>query len=185
MTKSKIAIVQTGSIIYDTHATIDKLEKLTEEAANGGADLVLFPEAFVGGYPKALSFGVSLGKRSDGGRDEFKKYFESAIEYDSNESERIGKIAKRFKIFIVVGVVERDGGTLYCSVFYYNKEGEKVGKHRKLMPTALERCVWGFGDGSTLPVIDTEIGKIGAAICWENYMPLLRMAYYKKGLSFY
>uniref|UniRef100_A0A7E4W8C9 CN hydrolase domain-containing protein n=1 Tax=Panagrellus redivivus TaxID=6233 RepID=A0A7E4W8C9_PANRE len=185
MSTSKIAVVQAGSVCYDVPATIVKLTKFVEEAAAKGAQLVLFPEAFIGGYPKALTFGISLGKRSDEGRDEFKQYFESAIEYNGHESDQIAEIAKKNGVILVVGVVERDGGTLYCSVFFYDKDGTKLGKHRKLMPTALERCVWGFGDGSTLPVIETSVGKIGAAICWENYMPLLRTTYYSKGIQIY
>ena len=82
-------------------------------------------------------------------------------------------------------MIERDGGTLYCSVFYYGPDGAYLGKHRKLMPTGMERLIWGFGDGSTLPVLDTPLGKLGAAICWENYMPLLRSAMYGKGVQLY
>ena len=83
------------------------------------------------------------------------------------------------------GVIERDGGTLYCTTLTYDANGEYLGKHRKLMPTALERLVWGFGDGSTLPVFDTPLGKLGSVICWENYMPLLRTAMYAKGIQLY
>ncbi|KAK6014484.1 hydrolase, carbon-nitrogen family [Ostertagia ostertagi] len=89
-------------------------------------------------------------------------------------------MASNYKIIMVVGVIERDGGTLYCSIFYYGPDGY-MGKHRKLMPTELERCIWGFGDGSTMPVFDTPLGKIGGAICWENYMPLYRVTLYSKG----
>uniref|UniRef100_A0AC34FJW7 CN hydrolase domain-containing protein n=1 Tax=Panagrolaimus sp. ES5 TaxID=591445 RepID=A0AC34FJW7_9BILA len=185
MSKSKIAIVQAGSIFYDTPATIDKLERLTQEAAKGGAELILFPEGFIGGYPKGLNFGLSVYAPTSEGRDEFKKYFESAIEYDSRESDRIAKCAAINKVYLVVGVIERDGGTLYCSVFFYSPEGEKLGKHRKLVPTTLERCIWDAGDGSTMPVLDTKVGKIGTAICWTNYMPLFRMTYYKKGIELY
>uniref|UniRef100_A0A1I7X7E9 CN hydrolase domain-containing protein n=1 Tax=Heterorhabditis bacteriophora TaxID=37862 RepID=A0A1I7X7E9_HETBA len=146
-----IAIVQAGSIIYDTPATLDKLEKLVAEAADKGARLILFPEAFIGGYPKGLNFGIVLGSRAADGREEFNKYFNSAIEEDGNESKRMKKIAQIHNVNLIVGVVERQGRTLYCSVFFYSSSGY-LGKHRKLMPTALERCVWGCGDGSTMPV---------------------------------
>ncbi|MGV2528384.1 UNVERIFIED_CONTAM: nitrilase, partial [Bacillus thuringiensis] len=129
---------------------------------------------FIGGYPKGLDFGARLGTRSDEGRDEFRRYFEGAIEEYGPESDVLSGVARSSKVYLVVGVIERAGGTLYCSVFFYGPEGQYLGKHRKLMPTALERLVWGFGDGSTLPVLDTELGKLGAVICWENYMPLLR-----------
>ncbi|KAK5984536.1 Nitrilase/cyanide hydratase and apolipoprotein N-acyltransferase [Trichostrongylus colubriformis] len=163
-----IAIVQAGSILYDTPATIDKLERLAVEAAEKGAKLVLFPEAFVGGYPKGSDFllGIVLGTRSPEGREEFSRYFKSAIEENGPESKRIAEIAITNDIFIVVGVVERQGGTLYCSMFYYGPHGY-MGKHRKLMPTALER--W----------------KIGGAICWENYMPMYRVTLYNKGIELY
>ncbi|KDB70439.1 LysR substrate-binding domain protein [Bordetella bronchiseptica B20-10725633] len=88
-------------------------------------------------------------------------------------------------MFIVVGVIERDGGTLYCTILFFSPEGELLGKHRKLMPTALERLLWGYGDGSTFPVYDTPLGKLGAVVCWENYMPLLRMAMYGKQIQIY
>nr|CDJ94019.1 Nitrilase cyanide hydratase and apolipoprotein N-acyltransferase domain containing protein [Haemonchus contortus] len=179
-----IAVVQAGSILYDTPATLDKLERLTKEAADKGAKLVLFPEAFIGGYPKGSDFGIVLGTRSMEGREEFSKYFNSAIEENGAESRRIAEIAITNSVFIVVGVVERSGGTLYCSMFYYGPDGY-MGKHRKLMPTALERCVWGNGDGSTMPVFDTPLGKIGGAICWENYMPMYRVTLYDKGIELY
>ncbi|PIO52639.1 hydrolase, carbon-nitrogen family, partial [Teladorsagia circumcincta] len=108
-------------------------------------------------------------------------YYNSAIEEHGPESERIANMATKYKIIMVVGVIERDGGTLYCSIFYYGCDGY-MGKHRKLMPTELERCIWGFGDGSTMPVFDTPLGKIGGAICWENYMPLYRVTLYSKGI---
>lgn len=120
MFNSKIAIVQAGSLLYNTKGTIEKLEKAVIEAAGNGAHLILFPEAFIGGYPKALTFGISMGKRSSEGRDEFKKYYEAAIEYDGPESNQIGEIARTYGVNIVVGVVERDGGTLYCSVCFYS-----------------------------------------------------------------
>jgi nitrilase len=88
-------------------------------------------------------------------------------------------------VYLVIGVIERDGGTLYCTVLFFAPEGRYLGKHRKLMPTASERLVWGFGDGSTLPVFATPFGRLGAVICWENYMPLLRMAMYAKGIQLY
>ncbi|KIH52977.1 aliphatic nitrilase domain protein [Ancylostoma duodenale] len=145
-----IAIVQAGTAIYDTPSTLDKLERLTKEAASHGARLIVFPEAFVGGYPKGLDFGIVLGTRSPEGREEFRKYYNSAIEENGPESRRIAEIACANDVIIVTGVVERQGGTLYCSVFFYSPDGY-LGKHRKLMPTAMERCVWGNGDGSTMP----------------------------------
>ncbi len=179
------AVVQAGSLIYNTPATLEKLKDLTHDAARQGAALVVFPEAFVGAYPKGLDFGARLGTRSDEGRDEFRRYYEGAIDEDGPESAVIAEAARSNGVYLVVGVIERAGGTLYCSVFFYGPDGSFLGKHRKLMPTALERLVWGFGDGSTLPVLDSDLGKIGAVICWENYMPLLRTAMYAQGVQVY
>lgn len=97
------------------------------------------------------------------------------------EVTRLAAMAAKYKVFLVMGVIEREGYTLYCSVLFFDPLGRYLGKHRKLMPTALERIIWGFGDGSTIPVYDTPLGKIGALICWENKMPLLRTALYGKG----
>ncbi|WP_454726697.1 MULTISPECIES: carbon-nitrogen hydrolase family protein [Cupriavidus] len=179
------AVVQAGSLVYDTPATLAKLADLTSDAARRGAKLVVFPEAFVGGYPKGLDFGARLGTRSDEGRDEFRRYYEGAIEENGPESALLAEAARANGVHLVVGVIERAGGTLYCSVFFYGPDGRLAGKHRKLMPTALERLVWGFGDGATLPVLETGLGRIGAVICWENYMPLLRTAMYAQGVQVY
>lgn len=179
------SVVQAGSALYDTLKTIEKLADLTAKAKAGGAQLVVFPEAFVGGYPKGIDFGVRLGSRSEEGRGMFQRYYESAIDVQGAECERIGEIAAANTVYLVVGVIERDGGTLYCTVLYFGPDGRLLDKHRKLMPTALERVVWGFGDGSTLAAPKTDIGVLGGAICWENYMPQLRLSMYQKGVEFY
>jgi nitrilase len=101
------------------------------------------------------------------------------------ETAAIGAAAEAGRMHLVVGVMERELGTLYCTALFFGPDGRLLGKHRKLMPTAMERLVWGFGDGSTLSVVDTELGRLGAVICWENYMPLLRMAMYAKGVQLY
>ncbi len=179
----RVAAVQAGSLAFDTPATLAKLEGLVAEAATGGAALVVFPEAFVGGYPKGHSFGAVVGSRTEDGRDWFRRYYESAIDVPGAESDRIGETAKEHGVTLSVGLIERDGGTLYCTVVFYGSDGSILGKHRKLMPTAAERLVWGFGDGSTMPVVDSPAGKLGAAICWENYLPLYRTTLYSKGVQ--
>lgn len=181
----KAAVVQAAPVLFDTPRTMDKLAELTRDAAARGANLVVFPEAFVGGYPKGLDFGARLGLRSPEGREDFRRYFESAIDLPGAEATRLGEIARDNGVHLVVGVIERDGGTLYCSALTYGPSGRLINKHRKLMPTALERLVWGFGDGSTIGVADTPIGRIGSVICWENYMPLLRSAMYAQGVELY
>lgn len=185
MNPIKAAVVQAAPILFDTPKTVEKLATLTRDAAGRGANLVVFPEAFVGGYPKGLDFGARLGSRSPEGREEFRRYFNSAIDLPGPEALRIGEAAREAKVHLVVGVIERDGGTLYCSTLTYAPSGKLLYKHRKLMPTALERLVWGFGDGSTIGVVDTPIGRVGSVICWENYMPLLRAAMYAQGVELY
>jgi nitrilase len=181
----KASVVQAAPVATETGKTIEKLAALAADAARDGARLVVFPEAFVGGYPKGQQFGTSLGIRTAEGRDEFRRYFDGAIEAPGTHTQRLGEIALATGVYLVVGVIERELGTLYCTVLFFAPSGELLGKHRKLMPTALERVVWGFGDGSTLPVLDTPLGKLGAVICWENYMPLLRAAMYAKGIQLY
>jgi nitrilase len=181
----RAAVVQAAPVLFDTPQSLKRLADLSAAAAKQGAELVVFPEAFIGGYPKGHDFGVSLGMRTPEGREKFRRFFESAIEVPGPQTELIGSVANDHDLHLVVGVVERDGGTLYCTALIFGPDGQLLGKHRKLMPTALERVIWGSGDGSTLPVVTTTLGKLGTAICWENYMPLLRTAMYAKGIELY
>ncbi|MDO9413344.1 MAG: carbon-nitrogen hydrolase family protein [Pseudolabrys sp.] len=181
----RVAVVQDCPVPFDLQDTIAKTEQLVEKAAKTGAGLIVFPEAFVSGYPKGLDFGARVGSRSLPGRDMFRRYFDSSLVLDSDECRRLGAAARKAKAYLVMGVMEKDGGTLYCTVLFFGPDGALLGKHRKLMPTASERLIWGFGDGSTLTVLDTPMGKLGAVICWENYMPLLRTAMYSKGIQIY
>jgi len=183
--KITAAVVQAAPAPFDSARTLEKLEALAADAARQGAELAVFPEAFVSGYPKGMDFGAVVGRRTREGRDHFRRYFDSAIEAPGPEVERIAKVAREHRLHLVVGVIERAGGTLYCTALFFSGEGGFLGKHRKLMPTAAERLVWGMGDGSTLPVFDTRVGRLGAVICWENYMPMLRMAMYAKGVQIY
>lgn len=182
---AKVAVVQAATILFDTPATLAKLGRLTADAAAQGAGLIVFPEAFVGGYPKGMDFGARVGSRTSAGRDWFARYHASAISVPGPEVEAIGEIARSHAVILVVGVIERDGGTLYCTALIFGPDGALSGKHRKVMPTAMERIIWGQGDGSTLPVIDTAMGRVGAVICWENYMPLMRMAMYAQNIEIY
>jgi nitrilase len=181
----RAAVVQAAPVLFDTPKSLQKLADLAADAVRQRAELVVFPEAFVGGYPKGLDFGVTLGIRSEEGREDFRRLFESAIDVPGPATEFLGSVAKDHAIHLVVGVIERDGGTLYCTALIFGPDGQMLGKHRKLMPTAMERVIWGCGDGSTLPVVTTNLGKIGSVICWENYMPLLRTAMYAKGVELY
>jgi nitrilase len=184
-TPSTVAVVQAAPVAFDTSATLDKVDTRTAEAAARGAKLVLFPEAFIGGYPRGMAFGATVGNRSARGREEYRRYWESAIDVPGSAVTRLGEIAARHRVYLVIGVIEREGGTLYCTVLFLAPDGSYMGKHRKLMPTGSERLIWGFGDGSTMPVFDTPLGKVGAVVCWENYMPLMRAAHYAKGVQLY
>lgn len=178
----KAAVVQAAPVAFDVDGTLDKVERLTAEA---DAELVVFPEAFVSCYPRGHMFGAVVGSRTDEGRVWFRRYWESSIDVEGPATDRLGAIAREQGCHLVIGVVERGGGTLYCTALFFAPDGTLLGKHRKLMPTASERLVWGFGDGSTMPVFDTPLGRLGATICWETYMPLLRMAMYRKGIQLY
>lgn len=179
------AVVQAAPIAFDLKRSLEKAQALTGEAAARGARLVLFPEAFLSGYPRGLDFGATLGERSDEGREDFRRYWESSVDVPGPVVDSLSRTAREHRVFLVIGVVERDGGTLYCSILFLADDGRFLGKHRKVMPTGLERLVWGFGDGSTLPVYDTPLGRLGAVVCWENYLPLLRATMYAKGIEIY
>ena len=181
----RVAVVQAGSIPFDTGACVEKVVRLTADATAKGAKLVLFPEAFVAGYPKGLNYGLVVGARDPAGREEFRLYLDSAIKVPGPHTERMGEAAAAGGCYLVVGVIERELGTCYCTVLFFGPDGALLGKHRKLMPTALERMIWGFGDGSTLTAVDSPYGRIGSVICWENYMPMLRMAMYAKDVALY
>lgn len=185
MAAYKAAVVQAASLPFDPQGCADKAARLIAETAAAGARLAVFPEAFLGCYPKGASFGTPVGMRKPQGRADFAAYHRSAVSLDGPEVAMIAQAAADAEIFVVMGCIEREGGTLYCTALFFDGVQGLVGKHRKLMPTGAERLIWGFGDGSTLPVIDTSLGRIGAVICWENYMPMLRMAMYDKGVSIY
>jgi nitrilase len=181
----KAAVAQVGSIPFDAQASVEKAVEWIAKAGEAGCEIVVFPEAFVSGYPKGSDFDIAIGVRTLRGRDEFRRYFDGSITVPGPETTQRGKAAAAAKCYVVIGVMERELGTMYCTALYFGPDGTLLGKHRKLMPTAGERLAWGYGDGSTLPVFDTPIGKIGSVICWENYMPMLRMAMYAKGVSLY
>lgn len=177
------AVVQAAPVAFERERTLAKLADLAADAARRGARLAVFPEAFVSAYPKGLDFGARVGMRTREGREDFRRYFDSAVDVPGPAVDFLARAARENRLHLVVGVIEREIGTLYCTVLFFAPDGRYLGKHRKLMPTAMERLVWGFGDGSTLPVFDTPLGRLGAVICWENYMPLLRTAMYAKGIQ--
>jgi nitrilase len=185
----KVAVVQAAPVLFDRAASVAKVARLSREAAAQGAQLILFPEAYIPAYPRGLSFGTVVGSRSPEGRRTWEAYWQQAVEIPGPAVTALGEAARAAQAYLAVGVIERDGqysrGTLYCTLLYFGPDGRLLGKHRKLKPTAAERLIWGEGDGSTLTVLDTPLGRIGGLICWENYMPLARMALYGKGVELY
>ncbi|MCB9298546.1 MAG: carbon-nitrogen hydrolase family protein [Lewinellaceae bacterium] len=187
MPTTKIALIQAASVLFNLEATIEKAASLAHEAAENGAQLLLFPEAFIGGYPRGLSFGTVVGSRSAEGREQWLAYFRNALVMGSPAAERLGAIARDHGAYLALGAVERSpqGNTLYCSLLVFSPQGELLHRHRKLKPTAAERIIWGEGDGSDLQVMDTPLGRMGGLICWENYMPLARMVLYEQNVQLY
>ena len=185
MSKFIASVAQLGSVPFDPAASAKKAIRAIARAAAGGSKLLVFPEAFLGFYPKGANFGAVVGARSREGRIAFQRYYESAIDVPGAETSLIAEAARSAGVFVVAGAIERDRGTLYCTALFFDPDKGFVGKHRKLMPTAAERLIWGFGDGSTMRVLDSAIGRIGAVICWENYMPMLRMHMYGQGVTLY
>ena len=181
MTRFIVAAIQTGSKLFDTPATLKLFDEKLQAAKALNADLAVFPEVFIGGYPKGIDFGVRVGMRSPEGREQFQAYFDGAISRGSSELKQICKTVKKAGINSVLGIIEKDGGTLYCSSVCIGRNGEILSWHRKLIPTAMERVIWGQGDGSTMGVAQTDVGKVSMAICWENYMPLYRSHLYNQG----
>ena len=188
-TTVRVAVVQAGGVPFDRDKAVERVCTFTEEAAADGARLVLLPEAYVGGYPWGLTFGTTVGARSEEGRALWGRDWANAVDVPGPEIDRMGKAAQAAGVHLCVGVVERDrnygGGTLFCTLLYLGPDGTLLGKHRKLKPTAAERFIWGEGDGSTLATVQTDFGTVGGLICWENYMPLARMAMYAKGVHIY
>ena len=178
---SVVAALQIGSSPDGTAATVENVLGYQHEIIAAHADLVVLPEALLGGYPKGEIFGTRVGYRLPEGRAAFGRYFAGAVDVPGAEVDALAGLSQRTGASLVVGVVERGGSTLYCTALFFDPERGLVAKHRKLMPTGSERLIWGMGDGSTLPVVDTAAGRAGAAICWENNMPLLRAAMYAKG----
>jgi nitrilase len=188
-TQARVAVIQAASVLFDRDSTVAKACQLVDEARAEGAQLILLPEAFIPAYPRGLSFGTVVGHRKPEGRLMWQRYWENAVEVPSATTERLALAARRAGIYLAVGVIERDTqygrGTLFCTLLIFGPDGCLLHKHRKLKPTGSERLIWGEGDGSTLEVFDTSIGRIGGLICWENYMPLARMALYGQGIELY
>ena len=183
----KVGVVQATPALFDIAKTVEIVISWIEKAAAESCELVLFPESFIPCYPRGLDFDAIIGKRTDKSRNQWLDYWNNSIEISSEYIEEISMAIKKANLFVALGVTEREniGGSLYCALLYFDNEGKLIGKHRKLKPTGLERYIWAESDGSTLVSFDTQIGKIGGLICWENYMPLARMSMYQQGVEIY
>lgn len=182
MTRFQVAVAQARAT-SQTSAAIEKVADFARRARSEDAELVVFPEALLGGYPRGAVFGAVVGDRSRLGRDEFLAYSRNAVAVPGPEVDRLGAIASEQGLHLVVGLIERAGTTLYCASVTIDDAGQVVGRRRKLMPTGAERLVWAEGDGSTLTVTPTRLGRLATAICWENLMPALRMNFYAQGVE--
>jgi len=183
-----VACVQAEPVVLDREATIDKLERLAAEASANGAQLVVFPEAFVPAYPSSVWARALAGWSQPGAREAFALLARESVEVPGAAADRIGAAARAHGIWIVTGVTEVDPArpsTLYNTLLYHGPDGSLVEKHRKLVPTNHERLVWGQGDGGGLRAFETPLGRLGGLICWENYMPLARFALYESGIEIY
>lgn len=178
-----IAALQLGTDPRGTQQTLERILTYEAEILAAQVDLVVLPEALLGGYPKGEDFGTRLGWREPVGRDAFARYFAAAIDLAGPEVAALCGLSARTGAMIVVGVIERAGSSLYCTALFLDPDAGLVGTHRKLVPTGTERLIWARGDGSTMPVVPSRAGQLGAAICWENHMPLFRTAMYAKGVE--
>lgn len=185
--KCKIAVVQAAPILFNKDECVKKVIDYIEESASKGSELIVFPELFIPGYPYGMTFGFTVGSRKEFGRVDWKRYYDNSIVIPGKETDAIAEVVKKYKVYVSIGVSERDleTATLYNSNIIFSPEGEIVSVHRKLKPTGSERVVWGDANKYYFPVCDTPWGNIGSLICWESYMPLARVALYEKGITIY
>lgn len=177
-----VAAAQYASVFLDLEASLDKVERIAGEAAARGVGLLVFPEAFLPAYPDW----VWRTKPWDGHAGAlYARLLDQAVVVPGPAADRLGAIAREAGLWLAMGVSERAGSTLYNTLLWFAPDGNLALRHRKLMPTGGERLVWGYGDGSTLSVLDSGAGRFGGLICWENYMPLARAALYGQGVEVY
>ena len=183
----KVAVVQDAPVFFDKEATLEKVETITMQYASDGCQLIVFPESFIPGYPRGFSFGATIGSRTDEGRQHYADYYNNSFDLESDDLTRLETLSKEQNIYIVIGVTEKQqtNGSLYCSMLYLSPTEGLLGVHRKIKPTGTERLVWAEAGSESLTTFDTNIGKLGGLICWENYMPLARMSMYLKGVEVY
>ncbi len=181
-----LAVVQATPILFDKEKCIQKTILKIKECAAKQAELIVFPELFIPGYPYGMTYGFTVGRRTEEGRKDWKKYYDNSITANGPDMQRIVNAAKENHVYVSIGYSERDTvtGTLYNSNMMISPEGDVL-NHRKLKPTGTERVIWGDADKEYFPIMDTPWGPMGNLICWESYMPLARVALYQKGVALY
>lgn len=166
--KLKVSVIQDSPVLFDLEKTMEKVVELTKKAASNGSKLIVFPESFIPCYPRGLTFGMVIGSRTNGGREDYQRYYDNSVAFPGPEIDRLSELTKELGVFLSIGVIEKNGegldGTLHCTNLFFGPEGY-MGRHRKLKPTAGERVIWGEDDGSTITVVDTPYGKMGSLIC--------------------
>jgi len=183
----KVGVVQATPRLFNIHESLEVVDHWLLKSKEEGCDFVLFPESFIPCYPRGIRFDAVVGKRTEKSRQEWLIYWQNSLELGSKEEKKLKEIIKKHRVSVAIGVTEREavGGSLYCSLLYYDKKGNRIGTHRKLKPTGLERYIWAEGDGSGLITFDYRFLTVGGLICWENYMPEARMSMYQKGVGLY
>lgn len=180
-------LIQDSPVFFDKELTIQKIESLTAQYARQGSRLIVFPESFVPGYPRGFTFGATVGSRTPEGRELYAEYHRNSVDVTGPDMKRLERLARSENVYLVVGITEKSDqhGSLYCSMVYISPKTGLLGVHRKIKPTGTERLIWAEAAGDSLVSFQTEIGKLGGLICWENYMPLARMAMYQQGVELY
>ncbi|MEM7484805.1 MAG: carbon-nitrogen hydrolase family protein [Bacteroidota bacterium] len=183
----KVGVVQESPVFFDKEKTLDKMEKIIEVQAAQGCQLLVFPESFVPGYPRGFLFGAKIGSRTPEGKALYAKYHEQSMNANGVDMQRLIALSEKHNCYLVIGFTEKQekNGSLYCSMAYISPSDGLLGIHRKIKPTGTERIIWAEDDGASLVTFDTKIGKLGGLICWENYMPMARMAMYRKNVQLY
>ena len=182
----RIAVIQAEPVMFDKAGGLKKALRCIRNAAAEEAELIVFPELFIPGYPIGMNFGFSMGKRTEAGRADWKRYYDASLIAGGEEFKQLSDAARDAKAYVSMGFSERDAinGTLYNSNVIFSPDGS-WSVHRKLKPTGSERLVWGDANRDYFPVVETPWGPIGSMICWESYMPLARVALYQKGITIY
>jgi len=185
--KTKVCLIQDSPVFFDKTKTLEKVEALTKKYAKEGCQLIVFPESYVPGYPRGFDFGATIGSRTAEGRALYNEYHKNSFDTESDDLKKMEQLTKEQNVYLILGITEKDGtsGSLYCSMLYISPKDGLLGVHRKIKPTGTERIVWAEAAGEHLTTFQTKIGKLGGLICWENYMPLARMAMYNKGVEIY